>query len=424
MVAAVAMVVLITIGVVSAEVVTGSACGAVVPEPVAADAGDRPLVDGGLETELADALPGLTVLGAADVGPGTGLTRLDGDTVATGPRLTVLRDPEGPRAAAGGPVAEVDAPTVVVGDGATLFSLALVDDATGRVDAIAPVTAGLEAGECVDTAQVGTPLAFHLDAADGQALLFRIADDGDDPQVEVRDADGAVSTEPIELGFGPPGALAQRLDGRLGEELVVTARRTRTDEQPPAVQARDRASGAERWAVAPSEIARHAPPGDEALELSLVEVTGDLVLAAVSREGRRSVVLTALDADDGSHRWTSDLGAHAPPSSVGERDGGLVVTAPHGGDGERPPTQRLVQLDAGDGGTTLLAESHGEVAHAAVVDGNVLLGAGRELMLVTPDGERRAATLPARVADLVPVDGAVAVLLRDGDGGAVVWLEP
>lgn len=419
------MVVLITLGVVSAEVVTGSACGAVAPEPVAAEVGDRPLLDGGLEAELADALPGLTVLGEDDVGAATGLSRLDGDTVATGPRLTVLRDPEGPRAAAaGGPVAEVDDPAVVVGDGATLFSLALVDDATGRVDAIVPVTADLEAGECVDTAQVGTPLAFHLDAADGQALLFRIADDGDDPQLEVRDADGAVFTEPIELGFGPPGALAQRLDGLLGEELVVTARRTRADEQPPAVQARDRASGAERWAVAPSEIARHAPPGDEAVELSLVEVTGDLVLAAVSREGRRSVLLTALDADDGSHRWTSDPGAHAPPSSAGERDGGLVVSAPHGGDGERPPIQRLVHLDAVDGGTTLLAESHGEAAHAAVVDSHVLLGARRELMLVTPDGERRAATLPARIADLVPVDGAVAVLLRDGDAGAVVWLEP
>lgn len=423
MIAAAAMVILITLGVVSAEVVTGSACGAVAPEPVADDAGERPLLDAGLGTELADALPGLTVLAAADVGAGTGLTRLEGDTVATGPRLTVLSDPGGPRAAAGGPVAEVDDPAVVVGDGATLFSLALVDDATGRVDAIVPVTAGLEAGECLDTAQVGTPLAFHLDAADGQGLLFRIADDGDDPQVEVRDADGAVFAEPIEVGFGPPGALAQRLDGLLGQELVVTARRTRADEQPPAIQARDRASGTERWAVAPSEIARHAPPGDEALELSVVAVTRDLVLAAVSREGRRAVLLTALDADDGSHRWTSDVGAHGSPGFVGERDGGLVVTAPQA-DGERPATQRLLHLDAADGGTTLLAETRGEAAHAAVVDGHVLLGAGRELVVVTPGGERGAATLPTRIADLVPVDGAVAVLLRDGERGAVVWLEP
>jgi hypothetical protein len=188
---------------------------------------------------------------------------------------------------------------------------------------------------------VGIPLTFHLDADDGELLLFRVDDDGDHPEVEVRDADGSVHSERIVLGAGPPGALAQRLDGMLGEDLVVTARRTRADEQPPAIQARDRATGGERWSVAPSEVAQFAPPGDEALELSVVDIRGDVVLVAVSREDRRPVQLLALDAGDGSHRWISDLETHDVPRSVGARDGGLVVSAPRGGgtpEERRPPS--------------------------------------------------------------------------------------
>jgi hypothetical protein len=446
-IAAVAMVVLVAVGVVSAAIFTRSACGAVTPELVAAGNGGPAAVDGQDAAVLAEALPGLDqqqltdlvdalavlggddattdeiVLGAADVGAATGLTELDGDLVATGPRLTVLHGPDGGQAAASGPVAEVDDPAVVVGDGATLYSLALVNELTGQVDAIVPVTAGLEAGECFDTAQVGIPLTFHLDADDGELLLFRVDDDGDHPEIEVRDADGSVHSERIVLGAGPPGALAQRLDGMLGEDLVVTARRTRADEQPPAIQARDRATGSERWSVAPSEVAQFAPPGDEALELSVVDIRGDVVLVAVSREDRRPVQLLALDAGDGSHRWISDLETHDVPRSVGARDGGLVVSAPRGG-GDASPTQRLLHLDLDDGSSTLLVASDGERARAASTDGRAWLAVGGALTAVAGDGEQRSTTLPVAVADLAATDGLLTVLLRDGDDGAVVWLAP
>ena len=446
-IAAVAMVVLIAVGVVSAAVFTRSACGAVTPELIAAGAGGPGVGDGQPVATLADALPGLddgqlavlvdgltalggddaatddVVLAAADVGAATELTELDGERVATGLRLTVLHEPDGRQAASHGPVAEVDDPAVVVGNGSTLYSLALVNELTGQVDAIVPISGGLEAGECFDTAQVGIPLTFHLDAADGELLLFRVDDDGDHPEVEVRDADGSVHSERIVLGAGPPGALAERLDGMLGEDLVVTARRTRADEQPPAIQARDRASGRERWSVAPSEVAQLAPPGDEALELSLVEITGGLVLVAVSREDRRPVQLLALDAEDGSERWITDLEAHGVPRSVGALDDGLLVTAARGG-GDGAPTQQLLHLDLDDGSPTLLAASDGERARAASGDGRVWLGVGGSLTVVAEDGEQRTATLPVEVADLVVADDLLAVLLRDGDDGAVVWLEP
>ena len=446
-IAAGAMVVLIAVGVVSAAVFTASACSAITPEPIAAGVVGPAVENGQHEAVLAEALPGLddeqlaqlvdglvavggddatpeTVLaGAADVGPATELTDLDGERVASGLRLTALQDPDGHQAAAVGTVAEVDDPAVVVGDGPTLYSLALVNELTGQVDAIVPVSGGLEAGECFDTAQVGIPLTFHLDAADGELLLFRVDDDGDHPEVEVRDADGSVHSERVVLGAGPPGALAERLDGMLGEGLVVTARRTRADEEPPAVQARDRASGDERWAVAPSEVAQFAPPGDEALELSVVEITDELVLVAVSREDRRPVQLLALDAGDGSERWISDLEAHGVPTSVGPHDGGLLVTAPRGGEDEAP-TQQLLHLDLDDGSPTLLAASDGEQARAASgADGRVWLGVGGSLTL-SAEGEQRTTTLPVEVADLVATDEGLVVLLRDGDDGAAVWLEP
>ena len=444
-IAAVAMVVLIAVGVVSAAIFTRSACGAVTPELVAPGNGGPAAVDDQHAAVLAEALPGLdeerlaelveglaalggdtatteeVVLGAADVGPATALTHLDGDRVATGLRLTVLHDPDGRQAAATGAVAEVEDPAVVVGDGSTLYSLALGNELTGQVDAIVPVASGLEAGECFDTAQVGIPLTFHLDADDGELLLFRVDDDGDHPEVEVRDADGSVHSERIVLGAGPPGALAERLDGMLGDELVVTARRTRADEQPPAIQARDRASGSERWSVAPSEVAQFAPPGDEALELSLVEVTGDVVLVAVSREDRRPVQLLALDAADGSHRWSSDIEAHGVPRAVGTRDGGLVLIAARGGEDE-PPTQRLLHLDLDDGSSTQLAAGDGERARAASVDGRVWFSVGGVLTGVNEDGEQRTATLPVEVADLAATDDLLTVLLRDGDDSAVAWL--
>jgi hypothetical protein len=163
-IAAVAMVVLIAVGVVSAAVFTRSACGAVTPELVATGNGGPAAVDGQIEAVLADALPGLDEQQLAELVDGLavlGRRRRDGRSCGGGERRRghgahrARRGPGGDRTSSHGPararrpagrgrgpVAEVDDPAVVVGDGPTLYSLALVNELTGQVDAIVPVTAG------------------------------------------------------------------------------------------------------------------------------------------------------------------------------------------------------------------------------------------------------------------------------------------
>lgn len=451
LIAAVAMVVLIAVGVASAAMFTSSACGLVVPEPVEAGR-----ADGDVTAVLAGALPGLDdgtveavaaeleqlagavpegvpvswpgrAVGAVDVGPATGLTVVDGQLLATGPRLTVL-PPPAPDATPdatpdAGPAAELDEAAVVVGDGERVYSLAEVHEPTGQISSVVPVDADLDAGDCYDTAQVGVALAFHLDAGDGQLLLLRSDDNGEHPEVEVRDADGSVWSERVQLGAGPAGGLAARLDGRLGDDHVVTARRSRPDDSAPALQARARDRGVEQWSVTPAEVAQRMPPGDEALEIEVVAITDDLVLTAVSREGGDAVLLLAFDLDDGAWAWTSELDAEAVPRWVGEADGAAQLLVPRLADGE-VSGHELVAVDPATGDVSVRHGLDGAAASAASGRAGLLAAADGDMVAVGTDAPPRSAQLPVAVADLAVVGESTAVLLRDGEDGAVVWLTP
>lgn len=430
-IAAVAMVVLIAVGVASAAVFTTSACEALQPEEatpgMAGSAVDAVLAEA-LGADPEDLGPGAaelvgvddpSLVGAAEVGPAESLARVDDGVVAVGDRLTRLTGPVRATRAA-----TVDDEARVVGDGAALYSLAVANDLTGRVDGIVPVDAGLEGGACDDTASVGDALAFHLAAGDGQLLLFRIADDAEDPALELRDRGGTRWEQEVALGAGSPGELAEDLDAVLQGDLVVTARRSRAGEDAPAVQALDRATGEERWSLQPDTLAELAPAGEESLEPAVVGVTEDLVLLTLSRGDRDQGLLVALDAGHGTARWTSDLDVEGEPVLVGEVGEDLAVLASRQAEDDGPPTRELARVGRESGESSTLYAQSGEQAHAAVIDDTVLIGVDGALTVVRPETTPRTVATGAAVRDVLAVDGRAAVLLRYGDAGVVVWAAP
>jgi hypothetical protein len=439
-VAAGAMVVLVAVGVVGAALFTRSACEGLEPEAVPPGISDGDTgtvlaeafddVDAGVVARLVDRLealaggqplPGLGrgghLAGAVEVGAATGLTGLGEGIAVTGERLTATAGP--------GEVASavaLDEETRVVGDGDHLYALAIANELTGQIDGIVPLDADLSGGECLDTAQVGVPLPFHLDAGGGQLLLFRIDDDGEGPEVEVRDPDGTVWSEPIELGGGPPGVLAERLTGRLGGDTVVTARRSLPDDDAPAIQAWGGDDGAVRWTRTAAELDGLAPAGDQALEVDVVDVTDELALVALSREERTPVLLVALELEAGRPLWTSDLDAAAVPRAAGSIDGEVVLVAPRGtGDEDEERTFEVVRLDPSDGRVKTLHSANGHAAAATVVGPRVVLAVDRAVTRIDPDGQQHTVELPVPVRDLHAVDGQLAILVRGGDQGALVW---
>src|SRR5690606_8586714 len=93
----------------------------------------------------------------------------------------------------------------LAGDGTGLFALAWMNDRTGQIDALLPLGTTLDPGSCVDTAVVGSPFAFHLDANGGEMLLLRVEEDAVDPHIELRDARGGVVwTAGIGVPVAPP----------------------------------------------------------------------------------------------------------------------------------------------------------------------------------------------------------------------------
>ncbi|MEX0705370.1 MAG: hypothetical protein WD041_02005, partial [Nitriliruptoraceae bacterium] len=162
-IALVAMVVFVSVGVVSAQLFAGSPCGDLAPSPSPVTPTEVPSEASPFEAVLGPAS------GAWDVGfAADGLVEVfDGRLAVTGPGMLTI-GADGPD---GGVLA---APARVVGGGDTLWSIAWMNDLTGQVDALVPIDEDLEVGTCVDTAVVGSPFAFHLDAGDGQLLLLRV----------------------------------------------------------------------------------------------------------------------------------------------------------------------------------------------------------------------------------------------------------
>jgi outer membrane protein assembly factor BamB len=441
-IAVASMVGLVLLGVVSAQLFTRSACTRIDPEPVAARAVGTAvpaLLDEGVTdvgVALAEAFPDLDegnllgalavfedelgpLLGAADVSGADRLAIVDGEVAALGPVTTVLTG-DGNEVRA---TADVDEGTVV-GSGSTLYSLALVNPLTGQVDAIQPLDADLGAGTCVDTATVGTPLAFHLDAGDGELLLLRTEEDGDEPAVELRDATtGSVWSTPLEVGTAPAGVLAERVTARLGAEDVVVGWRTLADHDGDAVAALDRTSGEVRWTVPADQLREAAQADDRPLWVDVLAVGGDQAVVALVPEeepdgsGTSTVVL--LDLDDGAVLRTGASGEGRVSLAVPTAGGWVVASA----DEEFVATV----LDRADGelrsqaGTT----ADGEPAGAALRDGRTLLASG-SLLVLRDDGadgrgrQSHVIDVEVRVVDVAAEVDRAHLLVSSDEGAAIL----
>jgi hypothetical protein len=439
---AAAMVALILVGGLSAAIFTRSACGRIAPDPalpraagddVEAVVGDglADLFDDERETLLAWLhSPEVTghlgqVVAAADV---TGAERLvpaaEGRVAATG-ATTTLFDP------ASGDVHETATfgEGTVVGDGDTLYSLALTNPMTGQTDAIVPLDRSLEGGECHDTATVGTPLAFLLEAGGGELLLFRGDEDGDAPLVELRDADRRrVWSTPLQTPQIPPGVTGERLTAGMDHDTVVVARRFDADDEMPALSGFERTSGEQRWTTPPTALDEVAPTGDGAVWVEVVAVDGDTALLAIARDSARdAALLIAVDTADGAVRWVADVTPGTPLAAAITADA-VTVVALTGDDLE------VVRLDRGDGSATGSAgtpiEGDGQRPDrggVATLPGGTLAAAGTGVVYSGADGVTTLGYDPAvaaQIVDVVSVDGVTVLLIASGDGAVAVAFGP
>lgn len=230
----------------------------------------------------------------------------------------------------------VSAPGVrLAGAGSTMFALAWVNDLTGQIDAYASVAHGLEVDDCVETAVVGTPLAFFLDAGDDAMVLLRMEEDASDPEIELVTAAGVTWSAPLDLPQAPPGRSAEAVTAAVDDELVVVARRYRVDDGYPAVVALDRATGSLRWELEQLDDV-HAGGDDQgladvALQIRVVGFHGDDVYLGVvaDRAGELSTYgeIVAIDRRTGATRHGT-VGAGAvtdTPRRLVEFDSGYLT---------------------------------------------------------------------------------------------------
>lgn len=434
-ISAVAMVVLVLVGVVSAAVFTRSACEAIVPDAVASRTAGTDLVAalddafpdidaGDLEdmttavTALAGALGPVTA--AADVSGADRLAVIDpstGGIAATGATTTVL---EGWGTTV---VATADlGDATVVGSGGTLYALALVNDVTGQVDAVRPLDADLGPGSCTDTAVVAEPFAFHLDAADGALLLFRVEEDADDPELELVAAPAGRSwLAGLDVGIAPPGILGERLTGRLGDRLAVVGRRTGQQDDAAVVAAFDRAGGEPRWSVG-RDVLGGVLSSDGADVVDVEAVGEDLVVVSVTPEpdpalegsGDRAVTtLVTLGADDGAVLATDEL---APGTILHDvvLDGDRLLSASVAGG-----ATSVQRLRTSGSGMTVSVPDEGRRLGVLPTGQDLLLGE-RSVSLVARDDAEVTGFMPLVGRDVAVHDGGTTLLFGGPGGGAVV----
>jgi hypothetical protein len=464
---ALAMVGLVLVGVVSGSLFARSACDDITPRVVTA-----PIAGGGLDL-LGSALDGLdddelTALRAeltaltAELGGVTGVAAVPGATslAPTADGVASLGDEVVALRAAGDlATAAVSLGSgTPVGSGTHLYSLALTNPLTGQVDALQPLDEELVGLTCQDTALVGSPLAFHLDAGGGQLLVLRIEEDGDEPELELRDpVAGQVWAAGLWLPTAPAGLAGARLTAGLGPEIVMAGTRTTSGEDAPVFSAVDRADGAELWSL--DRVALEAagvPLSDERATRAEVVAVGDALAVAVLREvdgeGRadeeteqdlRSVGpqrLLALDPSDGTVRWQVELEPTERFVAGGSSgDGGQVVLVDlessavrvvvAAGDDVRAldgPTLDGLALGApapidgessGEAGLTPITPGRASGAGVAGLPGATLVAAGEHLLVlpVVPGGAGPAdgawVEVGLPVIDVAGHPGGVSLLL-------------
>lgn len=439
-VASIAMVALIAVGIVSSALLTGSACDRLAPSPVELTTAGTDLatvveaafsdVDEQRREEvvsqlraLEDELGGLNAVVRA---PGVdGLAATDLGVVATG-ATTVVVD-------ATGPLSAVDTGDgTLVGDGPALFTLALTNPLTGQVDALQPVATGTAEGDalegltCQDTATVGTPLAFHLAAGGGELALLRVDEDGDEPVLELRDpVEGRVWAARLELSTAPAGVQGERLTGGLGPEVVVTGYRSDPAEaEVPALSGFDRDDGEARWTLGREQLGA-ALSGDRPDQLEVLTVGEELALVAVqAREQDASVdpeatepategpiTLVGIDPDDGQLRLVEQL-----------EEGQLVTDAIV--DGERAwvavsdeGRHELLGLDPD--GIHVRHTVDMNDAHLAERDDGSVVVVGDGGVASASDGGVEDLASPLAVLDVLAADGTVTLAVA-GSGDEVL----
>ncbi|MEX2563397.1 MAG: hypothetical protein WD358_09065 [Nitriliruptoraceae bacterium] len=384
----IAMVAFVAIGVFSASVFTASACADIeatdfdasaVVAAIVGEIGDLTDIDGawpnGLAIESGSIIAGVdvTLLTSAvtdadlqDIGIGADTV---GDPRGAGVRLApmmngavaivvttdtgidvVTLEQESPVDASArfGPTARV------VGDGSSLFVVAHINDLTGQLDALRPVSGDLSTGVCVDTALVGSPFAFHLAAEGGELLLLRVEEDATDPLVELRDASGRRWATVVDIPVAPPGFLGERVTAAMGADVVAAARRFVPDDGSPAITGFSRADGELLWTVGEADlmaIRRGDDPdavsvaggeagASEPLRARVIEVDDDVVIVALAGEVAQRTSWWTIDATTGtvldvaftpaggfaSGQGESGHGASAQISDVGD-EARIVATA-------------------------------------------------------------------------------------------------
>lgn len=427
----VSVVVFAAIGVTGAALFTDSACTGIQPEPSVrpSSVGSPDQVLGELldhdQREVRDELLAGVAELEASLGPATGAAEVtgadrllglaDGRAVAVGASTRVI-------AAAGAAVeatAGFSPPAVVVGGGDGLFSLAWINDLTGQVDALTPLDTDLDAGTCLDTAVVGEPFAFHLDAGGGDLLLFRVEEDSAAPEIERRDADGRAWSMPLAVPTAPPGILAERVSARLGPQVVV-ARRVIPGETPPAVTAFDRVSGAVAWEVPADEVLAIGGRA-EPLWVEVLAVGDELAVLGLSRDvddDRALAAVVAIDIAEGAVRW--DVALDAPARLEDVAIGPEVVAVALGDD--TGTEVRSLGIEDGAMILTFDALPGDDARFAARTDGSAVLVTGDATAILSADGrELRPTTMPGRSRDVV-VHQEATTLLHELPGGAAVTI--
>lgn len=299
------MVVFLLIGVGSAVVFARPACRLVAPTFVAldvtVDGANDPLVASGNE-DLVAFVTDVNQVFAGDVwavnAPGTErLTVFGGRLAAVGTSVLMFDGMNRPT----GQINFKEA--AVVGGGDVLYALALTNPTSGQIDAIQPIDRDLNVGTCVELALVSTPLAFFVDAADGEVLLLRSDEDGEDPFVEVRDPDvGRRLDIPVDLTVGSAGQHGVRTAGVFYGDIIVFTQALTDATDDTVVWGIDRTDGSMRFTVSAEQVRDAANiAGEVALP---VRLNGDGVALVIADDD--GVVLLDIASADGALTVTTD----------------------------------------------------------------------------------------------------------------------
>lgn len=439
-IAVVVMFSLVLVGVVSGALFNRSACATIDPDPVAAgSAGGSGTVEEVLTAAFADtgevtrdamagALDTLSeqlgpITGIAEVAGASSLGRSDRGVAALGPVTSVL-NPQGSEVLARVDVGDGQ----VVGGGDTLYAVAAVNELTGQIDATVPLDRDLAALTCVNTSLINSPLAFALDAGDGELLLLRIDEDGGEPELELRDAvQGRVWGPPLDIGLAQPGVQGERLTGRLGPEVVVTGLRTIDGDETPVLTAVDRRTGAIIWTVDRAALGERLsasfPQFVEVLavgeDLALIGIGPDPQLDEVEASAAAEVPtrVVALDPVDGSVRWDASLGPGDVP-----RDAAVAGTSSWVVVAERDGTVAFQGRDA-DGEVLRSSGTTGTDGDVAILDDARAIGVARDAVVLLADDDVLVLGSDLVGRDVVSDGTSVTVLFGgrdDGpDGGAI-----